>query len=260
MLNKGEKTTAYFRIHTAAGLLISGLLCSSTSAIAEDRTIAYDWSGFYAGVNAGYVWANQSSLVNRDLTNLTDHIDALSNGFDVRGPAGGAQFGYNYSTSTNIVFGLEGDFGLAIANGSVSTSFFDVGGGPGGTDITRINELGTDYGFMASIRPRIGFTSGQILLYATGGLAVAGYRDSLRYSDDQGGVNKIDSNNTALGWTAGLGAEVALENDWSVKGEYLHSDFGSNTVSTGGYWGTGSSSFTIDHTVDLVRIGFNKKF
>lgn len=260
MLAKVKKFTTNLRTYTAAGFLVFGLMGTCASAPAADKAIPYDWTGVYAGLNAGYGWADQNSLVNRDLTNLSDHIDALSNGFGVNGTSVGAEFGYNYATGPNMVIGLEGDFGWANVNGSVSTSFFDVGGGPGGSDITRINELGTDYGFMASIRPRIGYTSGQILLYATGGLAIAGYNDSLRYSDDQGGANKIESNKTALGWTAGLGAEVALENDWSVKGEYLHSDFGSSTVSTGGYWGTSSSSFTINHTVDLVRIGLNKKF
>jgi outer membrane immunogenic protein len=172
----------------------------------------------------------------------------------------GAQLGYNYAINPNIVISLESDLGWAGVDGKETTTTLDIGGGAGGTDITRTNTLGTDYGFVASLRPRLGFTSGQFMFYATGGLALADYKDGLTYSDDQGGANRISKSRTKFGWTAGLGAEVMLENDWSVKGEYLHSDFGSDTVATGGYWGTGSSSFTIDHTIDIVRIGLNKNF
>ena len=53
--------------------------------------------------------------------------------------------------------------------------------------------------------------------------------------------------------------EVPMFRD-GFKGEYLHSDFGSDTVSTGTYWGTASSSYTVDHKIDVVRIGIDKRF
>ncbi len=65
-----------------------------------------------------------------------------------------------------------------------------------------------------------------LLLYVTGGLAYANFRRNLRYfQDGPAHTNVFSSNNTKLGWTAGAGAEWALANNWTLKGEFLYMAF-----------------------------------
>ena len=68
---------------------------------------------------------------------------------------------------------------------------------------------------------------------------------------------------TQTGWTAGGGLEYALYDGFSVKGEYLHFDLGSQRViatSINGIGGPFTFAFDIRNSGDIVRFGFNKKF
>ena len=55
------------------------------------------------------------------------------------------------------------------------------------------------------------------LFYATAGLA---------FGEVEGQVGGLTESKTQLGWTAGLGTEVALNQRWSAKAEYLYVDLG----------------------------------
>jgi outer membrane immunogenic protein len=92
-----------------------------------------NWSGLYAGGNAGYGWSAN-----------TDYLDPT-------GAFGGAQIGYNFQRG-NIVFGAEADFEGADISAS------NVG------DKSEMNWFGT-------VRGRLGYTFGKALVYATGGFA-----------------------------------------------------------------------------------------
>jgi outer membrane immunogenic protein len=59
------------------------------------------------------------------------------------------------------------------------------------------------------------------------------------------------------GWTAGGGIEYALTNNWTVKAEYLHVDFGTRTASSSAVSGY---SFDFKDTLDIGRVGINYKF
>ena len=81
------------------------------------------------------------------------------------------------------------------------------------------------------------------LLYGTGGLAVAhvGYNDNFLGLHGVGPINSsVDY--TAVGWTAGGGAEWAFAPHWSVKIEYLFVDLGSQTDSATNAIGASPSS------------------
>src|SRR5262249_6389841 len=75
----------------------------------------------------------------------------------------------------------------------------------------------TQENWLATGRGRIGWTTPQnVLLYATGGVAVA---------DVEASVTRAVVNpetNTRWGWTAGLGGEAMLGRGWSAKAEYLY--------------------------------------
>jgi outer membrane immunogenic protein len=71
---------------------------------------------------------------------------------------------------------------------------------------------------------------------------------------------------TKAGWVVGAGGEYALHNGWSVKAEYLHLDFGSESITSNNlvFGGTSFPSTVFTHSVnlrsDIVRAGVNYHF
>src|SRR5882672_8027865 len=65
----------------------------------------YNWSGLYAGLNAGYSWGRQSN----DLVAAATGARLFSNSDHLNGFIGGGQLGYNWQIN-QWVLGLEGDF------------------------------------------------------------------------------------------------------------------------------------------------------
>src|SRR5437764_4090932 len=69
---------------------------------------AWNWTGFYIGVNGGYGWANSTH---------TDVFGVTTGSFKQNGGLIGGTIGYNWQTSP-AVLGLEGDLDWASINGS----------------------------------------------------------------------------------------------------------------------------------------------
>ena len=67
---------------------------------------------------------------------------------------------------------------------------------------------------------------------------------------------------TRWGWMVGVGIEYAFTNNWSVKTEYNHLDFGRETETLQPLPGCGCTAFQYDinQTVDLVKVGVNYRF
>jgi outer membrane immunogenic protein len=168
---------------------------------------ARDWSGAYAGVNAG-------------LGVSTTHYAAVTGPWgegDIngRGFAGGVQAGYNVMLSPKIFAGIEGDIGYL----GLDRSEYDWG------DAWRFSQKTDWYG---TLRGRLGVSTGPALLYVTGGGAAVRVTTGL---EAQSGIFNSMSRHTdtALGWTFGGGTEVALDARWSAKIEALHIDVGDQT-------------------------------
>jgi outer membrane immunogenic protein len=101
-----------------------------------------------------------------------------------------------------------------------------------------------------SMRGRAGIVFDRILVYGTGGVAFASIRNSVGLDTQTVG---------RVGWTAGGGVEYAIDNNWSVRGEYHYTDYGHydlDLVNTSG--GLFSDRF---HDKDnRVQAGFSYKF
>jgi outer membrane immunogenic protein len=228
---------------TGAGLLV--LMAAATPTLAADIPVkaapasasataaSFDWTGFYAGGTAGY---------GRGRSQICDPNDLICSGrYDIKGFVGGGTLGYNWQTS-GWVLGLEGDISYASVDGST----------PGSSGFGCNDECRTEVRQLATLRGRGGATFDRLLLFVTGGLAMA--RLEARLLDAPPGSA------TKTGWTLGAGLEWAFAPNWSAKLEYLHiGGLGElNADPTAECGGTGCvvprSSF------DVVRVGLNYRF
>jgi outer membrane immunogenic protein len=205
---------------------------------------AWDWTGFYLGLDVGAAWATDTVSPTIDDPGTFPRSNKLS----TSGPLGGATIGFNYQLSS-FLFGIEGDIGaLALAN-----SLADPGSSLG--EVDSINN-----GWYGDATGRLGFVWGPALLYGKGGWAFFNGQASTTtalagYSATQSG--------TFTGWTYGGGIEYRLGGPWSAKIEYLHFAFGTKDASltavTAAPVGT-VYPYANALSVDTVKFGLNYKF
>jgi outer membrane immunogenic protein len=249
-----------------AGAAFVGLTASSVFAAdmplkAPVKMAAYDWSGFYAGLNIGGSFGH----VGTDWSFAG--LAAGSTSHRIDGVVGGIQEGYNWQFGRFVV-GMETDIQVTSQKGSASLS---IAGAPPFTDsdTEKLPWFGT-------IRGRFGVTPvDRWLVYFTAGAAYG------EIATDVTSVNTLaapitvtaNSNTVHTGWTVGGGVETALPGNWTGRLEYLHVDLGvtggsciivtSGASSAACFTAPGSSlpfSTRITLTDEIVRFGFNYRF
>ncbi|MET4632565.1 outer membrane protein [Kaistia defluvii] len=214
---------------------------------------AFNWSGFYAGVHAGYAWGseddNQSSLFG-DPPTPQILTDSIADSFDMDGFIGGVHAGYNWQMD-QFVFGVEGDLDYANLKGSEGYAGYVTNFG--GDFVT--GELQMESQWQASLRARAGYAFDNFLVYGTGGIAFAdGKMSSNGYNEDLGASFSSDDSNTHVGWTAGVGAEYAFSPNWIARAELRYSDFGHKTYQLL------EGPVDADFTQTAVTVGLSYKF
>jgi outer membrane immunogenic protein len=183
---------------------------------------------------------------------------------------GGVQAGYNWHFAPQWLFGLEGDIdasgerasdGASGVLAAVNVPFNPLPGTPGSNPGCRIagctlTTTGNDTNswklqWLSTFRGRFGLTPDpSLLLYVTGGLAVAG----TRFATTAGGTTATLTSNfngqvlsavatagggttagtdTRVGFAIGAGVEKKISQNWSVRAEYLYVDLGSRTFLAG---------------------------
>ncbi len=223
---------------------------------------AYNWGGWYAGGHIGGAWG--TSDVGNAFVNGTAPIAnqqtfaATSPQLNPTGFSGGGQIGYNHQVD-RWLFGIEADAGYTGLRQSRSvTAAFPAGNGA----FTTTSSIGSDW--MATLRPRAGYTVDRTLLYLTGGLALTDLNFASSYADTAGQSAAAGFSKTRVGWVAGAGIEHAFTKNWSAKVEYLYADFGKQSVATPIVSGAGATNGLIAQDVDLktstVRGGLNYHF
>ena len=201
------------------------------------------WTGFYVGLNAGAVWQMGTSAYNNG--------EGPGNSGHGIGFIGGGQIGYNYQIAPTWVLGLEADIsGLTgTASGANANNCGSCGEGVFKGIQSKINWLST-------FRGRVGWLMHQdTMIYATGGLAVGGVKNTWDPTGGCCGALKSVSK-TLTGWTVGGGIEHMLTPNWTVSLEALYVDLGSST-GTSSY---GSKTSTFKNTAAIARVKVNYKF
>jgi outer membrane immunogenic protein len=256
----------------------------------------FSWSGFYLGVNSGYGWGASHSTVYTDAFDATAFAATPAETFAAantaslwtQGGFGGGQLGYNVQRD-RFVFGVETDIqasaikGAAVAEAAVFPAATFLLPSVMSEALTKSN-----LDWFGTVRARLGYSLGNTLffgntlVYATGGFAYGGVKDTLiaeltstntttaGTTATAGSAVNWDSRNANLtGWVVGGGVEVALSPSWSAKAEYQYIDLGSTNLTAptslsytpagalAASTDLGASSVKIDHTYNTVRLGLN---
>ena len=228
--------------------------------------IAIDWTGPYLGGQAGYAYGDNHGAYNFGAPGLAGPLlgSAPLIG-DAQGVLFGAHLGYNKQFD-KWVLGFEGDVdGTNLINRS-STGVTDP------TNMVNAGALSTlvQSDIQGSVRGRAGYAFGRLLTFATGGVAVGDFslQSRLAILDTNAAGAQLFSyatkglqSTTRVGWTVGGGLEWAVNNNWSIRGEYRYSDFGSiqDTPSTSAILGSYYSGLRhLDQ--NQVQFGFSYKF
>jgi outer membrane immunogenic protein len=267
----------------------------ATSAVAEEMAtppssfvttqVPYlAWSGFYFGINGGYAWSNPSVSYGANdpasragICGLPSGASCISSDFNRDGALFGGQAGYNWQFNSLWLAGVEADYQWSDFTGSGNAPFRIVGGA--GTSTIAATETVHSFG---TFRARIGALPFQsLLLYGTGGLAVAQINENLNlisastvartsggfgYSCTAGNSCFAGSaSQTRIGWTAGAGAELALTTNLTLKAEalYVHVEAPSATATATNSGGATPSSITGNFSYVyfiVARAGVNYRF
>jgi outer membrane immunogenic protein len=219
---------------TAAAALAAGIALASAAQAGDSM-----WNGFYVGVHGSYLDAE------------TDYATPATPDQSLSGALLGIQAGYNFHLSQGWMFGIEADIGFGEIDDFIRDGNFL-------TEDGHIDRAGT-------LRARIGYAfSPDMLGYVTGGLAF----DELEQGStcpaaapfgicSVTGAYDVRSTETFMGWAAGVGLEFAIGPHWSMKGEVMTGDFGTEDYTgTVPVVGTVTTPVSQDLNV-LVQFGVN---
>lgn len=217
-----------------AATILSGVAISAQAADLGVRKpspglpiiAAYNWTGFYVGIQGGYGFGDGIKHVSGGLS---------SGKFDISGGLVGGTIGYNYQLANRVVLGAEADYAWSDIKGNTAVGCAAPG------CFTTLQSFGT-------VRARFGYAFDRILPYITGGLAVGDIKGSA------GTLAVFRGSDFQTGWTIGGGVEAAIWRNVSVKAEYLYFDFGRNT------YAPGPPSISTNANGHIIRAGLNYKF
>lgn len=238
---------------------VAALVAMTVSSFAADLPVkapviaaAPSWSGFYVGGHVGGGWMEEPNYTFADPGNAAFascspcifpySSQALKGDSDLFGLAG-AHIGYNLQIAPSFLVGIEGDFSWMGArshafNGLSTADFPAING-------SSLN-FSTNVNWVATVRGRLGYTSSNWMVYATGGVAwadvdhaanaacpaaVAGFGVPCVFTS--GTVSPFSINDTKTGWVAGVGAEYAFAPAWRARIEYLYYSFDTATSGAG---------------------------
>jgi outer membrane immunogenic protein len=221
---------------------------------------AYNWTGWYAGVNAGYGWDSRAvdfsgNPATAGFFAANEFPTSLAS--NAKGFVGGAQIGYNWQMG-GFVTGLEAD----IQGSGIKSSETLAPTPTGGFAVfnTTAEKKNTWFG---TVRARIGLPVDNWLFYATGGFAYGNTSVSFNTVPAAFACSALftcangSSSGTSTGWTGGLGVEAGLAGNMTLRAEYLYVDLGSRSVTAvstaPGFSFTASSRFR----ENIARVALN---
>jgi outer membrane immunogenic protein len=200
---------------------------SKAPAIVE---AAYDWSGFYVGINGGGATGSVDWSLDNGAGDEGSH--------NTTGGTVGGQFGYRWQTMGGWVFGVEAQGNWADFTGSNVSLADGIT-----TNQTKVNAFGLFTG-------QIGYAWDRALFYVNGGAAVT----DNKYTSTTPGAGIDTINDSRWGAAVGVGFEYAVAPNWSVGLQYDHLFMGTKDI---------NDTFITDNikqSVDIFTARVNYKF
>lgn len=216
--------------------------------IADVAVAASDWTGPYVGIFGG--WA--TGIGDQDITlDSLGFLDDDGAAIDISGGMLGVTAGVNFQADS-VVYGIEGDIAWANISG-----FTNPDGDPENDGYeTSVDWLGT-------LRGRLGFAADSFLIYGTAGIA-AGHVNVINGDVDLGvfdpSTGTAEGDVTSFGYVVGVGAELAVAENISVKAEYNFIDLGETDFTAPTSFGGADEEGSVDVNLHTVKIGLNFSF
>lgn len=233
----------------SAGTLLASDLTPRTKAQPQATYVAYNWSGFYAVINAG-AGIGQSGATSSPASVLVPNDPADR----MKGWLAGGGVGVRQQVGA-WVFGLEADIDWAnITNRSTSgqtTRRTFLATQLADTNTSQTNGAKLDW--LSMVRGSVGFTPWErVLVSLTGGVAFGkvnwdnsqnvstttlsptgvAFCNAAVISCPNGAASATDSK-VLTGWTLGTVVDVALARNWTLGGEVFYVGLGSAGGTTG---------------------------
>jgi outer membrane immunogenic protein len=267
------------KLALAATILVFGAASASAADLAArvytkspaPIDAAYNWSGFYGGVNVGYGFGRTSLDSTGVVPGLAPFVASDTKPMD--GVIGGGQVGWNIQFNQWVV-GIEADFqgtGQRLSTTTVNPIFVNLGLAVLTGTQTEIRNERLDW--FGTVRGRIGYAVDGLLWYGTGGLAYGHIKfagtDNFTFAIAGFGppvpivfAGGFDASRNKVGWSVGGGVEGAImRSNWTWKLEYLHMDFGrldySFVATLAAAPVAAPVSGSVRLTDDIIRVGLN---
>lgn len=199
-----------------------------------------DWSGFYLAGMVGQ--ANQR--LRGTTTSLTgtgdDKAARESTRLDITDIRQGLRLGYNWQFGGRWVLGLEGGLSDGNATWSNEKSYQETlaSEASGWLSPPLQARIRHDLGLGGTLGGRLGYSFGRTLVYGMAAVTAQHERQartqyrasntnaSLPNGSDPRPAFEEQASTTRLGWSVGVGTEVALGNRWTLRAEYSYADLG----------------------------------
>ncbi len=227
----------------------TGSVGSVLNSVAAWSEFNGDWSGPRLGLTFGQEWLKSQGEATYGDGSAGEIPASESADMDAADLRIGLLAGYDWQVGDRWVVGVEADgqWGQAktsqYAESTEAQVLYYSDGTPYYPYYSRL-QAGTTYDFdwTASLRARVGYAVGRSLFFASTGPAWmretqtrTQYRDTASASNlgptqpvgsftDPSFVEKVKE--IRSGWTIGAGAEIALNDRWSIRGEYFYTWFG----------------------------------
>ncbi|WP_438466941.1 outer membrane protein [Marinomonas sp. PE14-40] len=206
-----------------------------SSVTQAEETEIVNWEGLYTGIAIGTSssTASPTSQVEYDGSYFNDNSSGsdrdqvnpiLQKELDGNSISGSLFLGYHFQTD-RFVYGVEADLTHSDFSESMSEGPTNFDTTSGTSNFTITSSAKSDY--MLSIRPKVGYTTGNFLMHFSAGPVISEFSTTNTYSDTHGtGHNtSIENKETSIGVSANLGFDYLISSDLSLRFDYTYLNF-----------------------------------
>lgn len=182
------------------------LVFAAGAAASQDA--AYDWSGAYVGMQAGYGWGEGRYISPVDGQSASPRPDGM---------LAGVFGGYSHQWHNGVVLGAEADINANDGHGIKVFGPLD--------DFDARFQLK----WSGSARLRLGYALGRFMPFVSAGAAVGKISHDYAPTWISPRTPRRIFEGTEFGWTVGAGVEYRMNDKISTRVEYRYTDYGSKS-------------------------------